>query len=153
LRAAGDEYGAILLAALSDRIAEAFAEYLHQRARIETGTEVDGTFDNAALIAEKFRGIRPAPGYPACPEHREKLGLFDLLDAGASAGMSLTESFMMEPPSSVCGYYLFHPDASYFAVGKIGRDQLEAYSKRAGEPLEVAEKWLSPYLAYTPDSK
>ncbi|MFM7320278.1 MAG: methionine synthase, partial [Armatimonadota bacterium] len=138
-RAAGDDYGAILLEALADRLAEAFAEYLHRRVRIELGLEADGPFDNTELIKERYRGIRPAPGYPACPEHRTKKTLFEMLEAQDGAGMSLTESFMMDPASSVSGFYFFHPEAGYFAVGKIGRDQVETYASAGGEPIETTE--------------
>ncbi len=152
LRKNGDDYSAIMVEALADRLAEAFAEYLHRRVRIELGFEKDGPFDNEILIQERYRGIRPAPGYPACPEHREKALLFEMMGAHGGAGMSLTESFMMDPASSVCGYYLFHPEARYFAVGKVGRDQIESYSQRRGETIAASEKWLAPNLAYDPAS-
>jgi 5-methyltetrahydrofolate--homocysteine methyltransferase len=109
----------------------------------------DEGLDNAALIAEKYRGIRPAPGYPACPDHAEKGALFDLLDAGR-AGIELTESYAMHPASSVSGFYFSHPQSQYFAVGKVGRDQVEDYARRKGMPVAEAERWLAPYLAYEP---
>jgi 5-methyltetrahydrofolate--homocysteine methyltransferase len=145
----GDDYNAIMLKVLADRLAEAFAERLHERVRREFwGYASDERLDNAALIAERYRGIRPAPGYPACPDHTAKGPLFRLLDAEKSAGMKLTESFAMLPASAVSGFYLSHPDSSYFAVGKIGRDQVEDYARRSGLSVAEAEKWLAPYLAY-----
>ena len=145
----GDDYNAIMLKVLADRLAEAFAERLHQRVRREFwGYASDERLDNAELIAERYRGIRPAPGYPACPDHTAKGPLFRLLDAEKNAGMKLTESFAMLPASAVSGFYLSHPESNYFAVGKIGRDQVEDYAKRSGISLGEAEKWLAPYLAY-----
>jgi 5-methyltetrahydrofolate--homocysteine methyltransferase len=145
--AAHDDYSAIMLKVLADRLAEAFAERLHERVRREFwGYAPDEQLSKAELIAEAYRGIRPAPGYPACPDHTAKAGLFRLLDAGRHAGMQLTESFAMLPASSVSGFYLSHPESSYFAVGKIGRDQLEDYARRAGLDLAEAEKWLAPHL-------
>jgi len=145
--AAHDDYRAIMLKALADRLAEAAAEWLHREVRIRYwGYAADETLDNAALIAEKYRGIRPAPGYPACPDHTAKGGLFALLDAAANTGMGLTESFAMTPAASVAGFYLAHPEARYFAVGKIGRDQLEDWAGRAGYTIPEAEKWLAPLL-------
>jgi 5-methyltetrahydrofolate--homocysteine methyltransferase len=147
----GDDYNAIMLKVLADRLAEAFAERLHERVRREFwGYASEERLDNAALIAERYRGIRPAPGYPACPDHTAKGPLFRLLDAEKNASMKLTESFAMLPASAVSGFYLSHPDAAYFAVGKIGRDQVEDYAKRSGMSLAEAEKWLAPYLAYEP---
>ena len=146
-----DDYNAIMLKVLADRLAEAFAEHLHQRVRQEFwGYAADEALSSEDLIAEKYRGIRPAPGYPACPDHTEKGELFRLLDAPGNAGMSLTESFAMLPASAVSGFYLAHPEANYFAVGKIGRDQVEDYARRKNMPLEEAERWLAPYLAYEP---
>ncbi len=146
-----DDYSAIMLKSLADRLAEAFAEHLHERVRREYwGYAPEESLDNAALIAERYRGIRPAPGYPACPDHTEKAGLFALLDATRNAGIELTESFAMLPAAAVSGFYLSHPKASYFAVGKIGRDQLEDYARRKGMSVEEAERWLAPYLAYDP---
>ena len=151
--AANDDYSAIMLKALADRIAEAFAERLHERVRREYwGYAADERLSKAKLIAEAYRGIRPAPGYPACPDHRAKGPLFGLLDAQAQAGMRLTESFAMLPAASVAGFYLSHPESSYFAVGKIGRDQVEDFARRARLSLREAEKWLAPNLAYEPET-
>ncbi len=142
-----DDYNAILLKALADRLAEAFAEHLHQRVRREFwGYSADEALTNAELIAEKYRGIRPAAGYPACPDHTEKGPLFTLLEAEKHTGMALTESFAMHPAASVSGYYLAHPEARYFAVTKVGRDQLEDYAKRKGMTTAEAERWLAPVL-------
>ncbi len=143
-----DDYSAILLKALADRFAEAAAEYLHEKVRCEYwGYASDENFENPDLIAEKYRGIRPAPGYPACPDHLEKTTIFKLLDA-ESIGMSLTESLAMNPAASVSGYYFAHPEAKYFGLGKIGKDQVEDYAKRRGINTEEAEKWLRPNLNY-----
>jgi len=143
-----DDYSAIMLKALADRLAEAFAEHLHERVRKEFwGYASDEVLANEALIAEQYRGIRPAPGYPACPDHTEKAELFRLLDAEKNAGMQLTESFAMLPTAAVSGWFVAHPEAKYFAVGKIGKDQLEDYAKRKGWTLEQAERWLAPNLA------
>ena len=144
-----DDYSAIMVKALADRLAEAFAEYLHAQARKDWGYGVAETLSVDDLIAEKFRGIRPAYGYPACPDHSEKFKLFDLLDAGRQ-GITLTEHGAMWPAASVSGLYFSHPQAKYFNVGRIGRDQLESYAKRKGVSLEDAERWLSPNLAYDP---
>ena len=145
----GDDYNAIMLKVLADRLAEAFAERLHERVRREFwGYAAEERLSGAELIAERYRGIRPAPGYPACPDHTAKGPLFRLLDAEKNASMKLTESFAMLPASAVSGFYLSHPEASYFAVGKIGRDQVEDYAKRSGMSMAEAEKWLAPYLAY-----
>ncbi|MBI4990276.1 MAG: methionine synthase [Rhodocyclales bacterium] len=142
-----DDYNAILLKALADRLAEAFAEHLHQRVRREFwGYAADEALSNADMIAEKYRGIRPAAGYPACPDHTEKGPLFALLEAEKHTGMALTESFAMHPAASVSGFYLAHPEARYFAVTKIGRDQLEDYARRKGMTLAEAERWLAPVL-------
>jgi 5-methyltetrahydrofolate--homocysteine methyltransferase len=141
-----DDYRSIMVRALADRLAEAFAEWLHQRARHEWYAPGE-TLAGEELIGERFRGIRPAFGYPACPDHSEKRTLFDLLDAGR-AGVGLTESFAMTPPPSVSGLYLGHPQARYFAVGRIGRDQVEDYARRKGIELAEAERWLRPNLAY-----
>jgi 5-methyltetrahydrofolate--homocysteine methyltransferase len=149
--AAHDDYNAIMLKVLADRLAEAFAERLHQRVRREFwGYAADESLSGEELIAEKYTGIRPAPGYPACPDHTEKGDLFRLLDAELNAGMQLTESFAMLPASAVSGFYFSHPESSYFAVGKVGRDQVEDYARRKGMALEEAERWLAPYLAYEP---
>ena len=153
LEAKNDDYAAIMLKVLADRLAEAFAEHLHERVRREFwGYAADEQLSSAELIAEAYRGIRPAPGYPACPDHRPKGPLFQLLDAERNAGMRLTESFAMLPPASVSGFYLSHPQSSYFAVGKIGRDQIEDYARRARLTVAEAEKWLAPYLAYEPET-
>ena len=146
-----DDYNSIMLKVLADRLAEAFAEHLHQRVRREFwGYAADEDLSTEDLIAEKYRGIRPAPGYPACPDHTEKGDLFRLLDAPKNAGMTLTESYAMLPASAVSGFFLSHPDSAYFAVGKLGRDQVEDYARRKGMTLEEAERWLAPYLAYEP---
>ncbi|HEU4650198.1 MAG TPA: vitamin B12 dependent-methionine synthase activation domain-containing protein, partial [Croceibacterium sp.] len=149
LERANDDYAAIMLKVLADRFAEAFAERLHERVRREFwGYAADEALGREQLIAEAYRGIRPAPGYPACPDHTAKGPLFRLLEAEKRTGMKLTESFAMLPASAVSGFYLAHPEASYFAVGKVGKDQVEDYARRAGMPLSEAEKWLAPYLAY-----
>jgi 5-methyltetrahydrofolate--homocysteine methyltransferase len=147
LEAAHDDYAAIMLKVLADRLAEAFAERLHERVRREFwGYAPDERWSKAELIAEAYRGIRPAPGYPACPDHTAKGELFRVLDAARNADMQLTESFAMLPASSVSGFYLSHPESTYFAVGRIGRDQLEDYARRSGMAIEEAEKWLAPNL-------
>ena len=141
-----DDYSAIMVQALGDRLAEAFAEYMHKRARELCGFGKTEDLSNDQLIREQYRGIRPAPGYPACPEHTEKGTLFNLLDATKAAGITLTESFAMSPASSVSGFYFNHPDAKYFGLGKIGRDQVEDYAARKGMSVEEAAKWLGPSL-------
>jgi len=146
-----DDYQAILVKALADRLAEAFAEYLHARARRDWGYGAAETLSNDQLIGEAYRGIRPAFGYPACPDHTEKATLFALLDAG-EAGLALTESFAMTPPASVSGIYLAHPDARYFMVGRIGQDQVQDYAARKGMTVEEVERWLAPNLGYVPAS-
>jgi 5-methyltetrahydrofolate--homocysteine methyltransferase len=147
-----DDYNAILLKALADRLAEALAERLHQRVRKEFwGYDADEALDNNALIAEKYRGIRPAPGYPACPEHSEKATLFALLDAGRNAGMTLTESFAMLPTAAVSGYYFSHPQSQYFVVGRVSKEQVADYAKRKGVDFTQAERWLASNLDYDPD--
>ena len=147
-----DDYNAILIEALADRLAEAFAERLHQRVRTEFwGHDSKESLSNADLIAEKYAGIRPAPGYPACPDHTEKLTLWDLMDVEASTGIRLTESMAMWPGASVSGVYYSHPESQYFVVGRLGRDQVAAYAERKGWTLTEAEKWLSPNLGYDPD--
>ena len=149
--AARDDYDGILLKALADRLAEAFAERMHERVRKEFwGYAPDENLDNQALIREEYRGIRPAPGYPACPDHSEKPLLFDLLGAPENAGVTLTEGFAMLPAASVSGFYFAHPRARYFGVGRIGRDQVEDYAARKGVPLSQAERWLAPNLGYEP---
>jgi 5-methyltetrahydrofolate--homocysteine methyltransferase len=148
---ANDDYSAILAKALADRLAEALAERMHQRARREFWAyAADETLRNDELIAEKYRGIRPAPGYPAQPDHTEKATLFKLLDGERAIGVKLTESFAMWPGASVCGLYFSHPDSYYFGVGKIERDQVEDYAKRKGESFAAMEKWLAPILNYDP---
>jgi 5-methyltetrahydrofolate--homocysteine methyltransferase len=140
-----DDYTAILVKALADRFAEACAEWLHQRVRREWYAP-DENLPQAELVAERFRGIRPAFGYPACPDHSEKTKLFDLLGA-QKVGIELTESFAMMPAAAVSGIYLAHPKARYFSVGRIGRDQLEDYAGRKGAPVEEVARWLSPNLS------
>jgi len=147
--AAHDDYDAILVKALADRLAEAFAEWLHERVRRELwGYAPDEALSNDDLIAERYQGIRPAPGYPACPDHTQKRTLFSLLDATDRAGITLTESFAMLPTASVAGWYLWHPESHYFGVGRIGRDQVADYAGRTGLDLPTAERWLAPNLAY-----
>ena len=147
-----DDYNAILLKALADRLAEALAERLHQRVRTDAwGYAADETLDNEALIAEQYRGIRPAPGYPACPEHSEKATLFALLEAEANAGMQLTESFAMLPTAAVSGYYFSHPRSQYFVVGRVSKEQAEDYAQRKGASLQQAERWLAANLDYDPE--
>lgn len=144
-----DDYSSILLKALADRLAEAFAECLHFRVRKEFwGYAPDEIFDNEKMIAEKYRGIRPAPGYPACPDHTEKRLLFDLLQAEQNAGISLTESMAMLPTAAVSGFYFANPESRYFGLGKITKDQVEDYAQRKNLPLDVVERWLRPVLAY-----
>ncbi len=148
--AAGDDYSAIMVKALADRLAEAFAERMHLRVRKQFwGYAADEALPNEELIKERYRGIRPAPGYPACPDHTEKTTLFDLLGA-TDAGLQLTEHFAMMPAASVSGFYYSHPEARYFAVGKIGDDQVAEFAKRKGMEMAVAERWLSPVLDYDP---
>jgi 5-methyltetrahydrofolate--homocysteine methyltransferase len=147
-----DDYSSILLKALADRLAEAFAERMHQRVRHEFwGYVTDEGLANDDLIAEKYRGIRPAPGYPACPEHTEKGTLFDLLDAEKNAGIELTDSFAMYPAAAVSGWYFSHPQSQYFVVGRVSKEQVEDYAKRKNWTIEVAERWLAPLLDYDPD--
>jgi 5-methyltetrahydrofolate--homocysteine methyltransferase len=147
--AAHDDYSAILAKALADRLAEAFAERLHQRVRTELWGYARGeSLDNARLIGEEYQGIRPAPGYPACPDHTEKRALFDLLGAEARAGITLTESYAMLPAAAVSGYYFWPPEAKYFGVGKIDRDQVEDYARRKGMDVGSVERWLAPNLNY-----
>lgn len=146
-----DDYSAIILKALADRLAEAFAEHMHARVRREFwGYAKDESLNNEQLIDEVYQGIRPAPGYPACPDHTEKGPLFDLLEAEKRTGIVITESFAMVPTAAVSGFYLAHPESDYFAVGKIGKDQVEDYAKRKGWSLIEAEKWLAPILGYEP---
>jgi len=147
--AAADDYNAIMIKALADRLAEAFAEYMHEKVRKEHwGYASEESFDNVALIKEKYQGIRPAPGYPACPDHTEKETLFALLNAQQEVGMELTEHFAMTPAASVSGFYYSHPESKYFSVGKITKDQVIRYAERKNMSVEVCEKWLSPVLNY-----
>ncbi|GAA3554480.1 methionine synthase [Marinobacter xestospongiae] len=149
--AANDDYNAIMVKALADRLAEAFAERMHERVRKEFwGYDPDEAFDNDALIKERYRGIRPAPGYPACPDHTEKAALFELLNATENASIELTEHFAMFPAAAVSGWYFAHPESKYFAVGRIGRDQVEDYAERKGISRDDAERWLAPSLGYDP---
>ncbi len=146
-----DDYSAIMLKALADRLAEAMAEYFHERVRRELWAyAAEEQLSNAELIAEAYRGIRPAPGYPACPDHTEKAKLWQLLDVEKQIGLSLTDSFAMFPTAAVSGFYFSHPEARYFSVGKIDRDQLESYAARKGMTIAEAERWLAPNLGYDP---
>ncbi|AXA35963.1 MAG: methionine synthase [Candidatus Sumerlaea sp.] len=145
-----DDYNAIMVKALADRLAEAFAEYLHKRVRAEWGYGRDEQLSYEDLIRERYRGIRPAAGYPACPDHTEKRTLFDLLEVERNAGITLTESFAMIPPASVSGLYFSHVSAKYFAVGKLGKDQIVDYHRRKNMTIAEVERWLSPYLSYSP---
>ena len=145
---AGDDYSSIMIKALGDRFAEALAEYLHKRVREFWGYGKDENLSPEALMREEYRGIRPAPGYPACPEHTEKAKLWELLGVQDAIGLSLTESFAMTPASSVSGFYFAHPESKYFNVGKIDKDQVMDYAKRKGMSIEEAERWLAPNLGY-----
>jgi 5-methyltetrahydrofolate--homocysteine methyltransferase len=148
-----DDYSSIMLKALADRLAEALAERLHERVRRELWAYAPREqLDNAALIREEYDGIRPAPGYPACPEHTEKALLWRLLDAERTTGIRLTESFAMFPTAAVSGFYFSHPQAHYFGVGQIDRDQVLSYAQRKGFKLREAERWLAPLLGYEPDA-
>jgi 5-methyltetrahydrofolate--homocysteine methyltransferase len=142
-----DDYSAIIAKALADRLAEAFAESLHAQARRDWGYGDSEDLSSTDLIAEKYRGIRPAFGYPACPDHSEKITLFKLLEA-QTIGICLTEGFSMLPAASVSGLYLSHPEARYFNIGRIGRDQVEDYARRKNVDVEQAERWLAPHLGY-----
>jgi len=151
-KAAHDDYSAILLESLADRLAEAFAERMHQRVRTEFwGYQPDEHLDNQELIGERYQGIRPAPGYPACPEHTEKTTLFELLDVTERAGIELTESMAMWPGAAVSGWYFSHPQSQYFVVGRLAQDQVADYAKRKGWTLAEAERWLAPNLGYNPE--
>jgi 5-methyltetrahydrofolate--homocysteine methyltransferase len=144
-----DDYSAILLKAVADRLAEAMAERMHERVRTEFwGYVPDENFTNEELIRENYQGIRPAPGYPACPEHTEKATLWNLLEPEENIGLKLTESFAMVPTAAVSGWYFSHPEARYFGTGKIQKDQVEDYARRKGMKVEEAERWLAPILAY-----
>ncbi|MGD9850039.1 MAG: methionine synthase [Nitrospirales bacterium] len=147
-----DDYNAIMTKALADRLAEAFAEWLHREVRREWGYGQDEQLSNQELIQEKYRGIRPAPGYPACPDHTEKQHLFELLQVEKSIGIHLTETYAMYPAASVSGFYFSHPQAKYFSVGKLKHDQIQDYAKRKGMDVSVVERWLSPNLGYNPDT-
>ena len=147
-----DDYHSIMLKALADRLAEAFAERMHERVRKEFwGYKKDEQLDNEDLIDEKYQGIRPAPGYPACPDHTEKGLLWDLLDVEKRIGMTLTESFAMLPTAAVSGFYFAHPESRYFGLGKISEDQVKDYAKRKNWTLDYAERWLAPALSYDGD--
>jgi 5-methyltetrahydrofolate--homocysteine methyltransferase len=151
-KAANDDYSAILLESLADRLAEAFAERMHQRVRKEFwGFQPDEELDNEDLIAEKYRGIRPAPGYPACPEHTEKVTIWELLDVKERTGIELTESMAMWPGAAVSGWYFSHPQSQYFVVGRLAQDQVADYASRKGWTLAEAERWLAPNLGYNPE--
>ncbi|TWT93325.1 methionine synthase [Stieleria varia] len=151
LRSELNDYDAIMVQAVADRLAEAFAELLHQRARRDWRFGTDENLSTEELIEEKYRGIRPAAGYPACPDHTEKRTLFDLLDAEKNTGVELTSSYAMTPGAAVSGLYFAHPDARYFTVDRMTKDQIESYAKRKGQPIEEIEKWLAPNLAYDPE--
>ncbi|HSS97766.1 MAG TPA: vitamin B12 dependent-methionine synthase activation domain-containing protein, partial [Terriglobales bacterium] len=149
-RAENDDYNAIMAEALADRLAEAFAECLHKQARCEWGYGCKENLSNDDLIQEKYRGIRPAAGYPSCPDHTEKGTLWRLLDVQKNTGMEITESFAMWPGSSVSGLYFAHPQSRYFDLGKIDRDQVDDYHKRKGMTIAEVERWLAPNLNYDP---
>jgi 5-methyltetrahydrofolate--homocysteine methyltransferase len=147
-----DDYNAILLKALADRLAEALAERLHQKVRTELWAYApDEALDNESLIRELYQGIRPAPGYPACPEHSEKATIFRLLEAEKHTGLKLTESFAMYPAAAVSGLYFSHPGSQYFVVGRLSREQVADYAKRKGASLAQAERWLAANLDYDPE--
>ena len=145
-----DDYHAIMVQAVADRFAEAFAELMHKRARRDWNYGLEEDLSNEDMIAEKYRGIRPAAGYPACPDHTEKQTLFKLLEAEENTGVELTSSFAMSPGASVSGLYFGHPEARYFAVDRVTKDQIEAYAARKGMPIAEVERWLGPNLAYNP---
>ncbi len=149
-RAENDDYNAIMAEAIADRLAEAFAECLHKQAREDWGYGREENLSNAEIIREEYRGIRPAPGYPGCPDHTEKGTLWSLLDVQANTGMLITESFAMWPGSSVSGIYFAHPESRYFSLGKIDRDQVVDYHERKGMSVEEVERWLGPNLNYEP---
>ena len=143
-----DPYGSIMVKAIADRFAEAFAEFLHHKARVEWGYEKEDELTHDQLIHENYQGIRPAPGYPAQPDHTEKPPLFELLGASAETGVTLTESCAMHPGAAVCGLYFSHPESHYFALSELQKDQIEDYARRKGISLQEAEKWLGPWLGY-----
>jgi 5-methyltetrahydrofolate--homocysteine methyltransferase len=146
-----DDYSSILLKALADRLAEALAEYVHEAVRKSYwGYDRKESLSNDQLISEQYRGIRPAPGYPACPDHTEKGRLWELLDVEKGIGLELTENYAMFPTAAVSGFYYSHPDSKYFSVGKIARDQIESFAERKGMTIEEAERWLAPNLGYDP---
>jgi 5-methyltetrahydrofolate--homocysteine methyltransferase len=147
-----DDYSAIMIKAIADRLAEAFAELLHEQARLDWGYGIEEKLSNEQLIEEEYRGIRPAPGYPACPDHTEKQILFGMLDAEKQIGVRLTESCAMWPAASVSGFYFAHPESRYFAVDRITKDQVEDYAKRKQMPVRDVERWLAPNLGYEPTS-
>ena len=149
-KARHDDYNAILAEALADRLAEAFAEFLHKRVRTVWGFGLEEGLSPEDLIEERYRGIRPAPGYPACPDHIEKKTLWSLLDVEGRAGIRLTESYAMWPGASVSGFYFSHPDSKYFAVGRLGRDQVESLARRKSMTMPEAERWLGSWLNYDP---
>ena len=152
LEAAHDDYGAIMTKAIADRLAEAFAERMHERVRREFwGYAPDEDLSNDSLVKEEYQGIRPAPGYPACPDHTEKSTLWNLLDAERNTGVRLTENFAMWPTASVSGLYFSHPGSHYFGVGRVGRDQVEDYTRRKRTSVDEIERWLRPNLAYDPN--
>lgn len=146
-----NDYDMIMVKALADRFAEAFAEYMHAKARRDWGYGAEEDLSNADLISEHYRGIRPAPGYPACPDHTEKAKLWDLLGVDEAAGIMLTEHYAMFPGASVSGWYFAHPSSKYFQMGLLGRDQVEDYAERKGIPVQEAERWLGPNLGYEPE--
>jgi len=147
-----DDYHRIMTQALADRLAEAFAEMLHERVRRDLwGYAPSESFTSEELLAEQYQGIRPAPGYPACPDHTEKAELFSLLHAETNTGITLTETFAMNPAASVSGFYFAHPSAKYFVLGKIGKDQVEDYAGRKGIDVREIEQWLAPVLNYEPE--
>ncbi len=149
-----DDYGSIMLSAICDRFAEAFAERLHERVRKEFwGYAEDEKLNSQDLISEQYQGIRPAPGYPACPDHSEKSSLFQLLDVEKNTGIKLTENFAMWPAASICGYYFSHPKSSYFGVGKLNKDQVSDYATRKQKSLKYVERWLQPNLNYDPKAR
>lgn len=144
-----DDYNSIMIKSIADRLAEAFAEHLHQMVRTELWNYVSSeNFSNEELIKERYDGIRPAPGYPACPDHTEKETLFKLLDAPNTCGVTLSDNYAMSPAAAVSGFYLSHPDSRYFAVGKIGKDQVESLAQRNGKTVAEMERWLAPNLSY-----
>jgi 5-methyltetrahydrofolate--homocysteine methyltransferase len=146
--AKNDDYNAILVKALADRLAEAFAEYCHQQMRLDCGFADSEDITSKDLIKERYRGIRPAPGYPACPDHTDKGPLFELLGVADSTAMKLTESFAVSPAASVSGFYFNHPASRYFGVGLIGKDQIQSLAQRKGISVEECERWMAPSLGY-----